>query len=119
METHFTRTLSLFILEGFGIVAFTETLPFVKNYTPYTMLITLIVLSLIVERTQHANDSTIRYLLTDSSVDFLSSLGIKKIIELIPLNIPFISTDYGKFAAMLTVAAVISSIYNSAPCEEE
>lgn len=115
----FAKTLTLFVLVGFGITTITEFLPFMRNYTVYTMFFTLMVLSFLVEKEQHSMDGTLRYLVTDSLVDFLSALGAKKIIELLPTTIPFVSSNYGKYATMLAIAAVVSSIYNSTPSDNE
>lgn len=112
----FTKKLALYVLVGFGLSSITELIPVLRDYTTYVMMLTLIVLSFLIEREQHMTDGSIRYLLSDVTVDVFSALGAKKILTLLSGVISLIPDNaYLQYAIMLAVSAAISTVYNSYP----
>lgn len=118
MDKKFVKTLFLFIILGFGTAYITELIPFIKS--SFAIFPILIALSILVEMEQHQNDGVIRYMIIDTVVDVIGSLGIKKIIDLIGVHYPAVSSNlYVVFAIMLISAAIISNTYNSRPKNDE
>lgn len=116
----FLKKLTLYVLVGFGLSSGTESIPVLRNYTVYVMILTLIVLSFLIEREQHNQDGTLRYLFTDVTVDVLSAIGVKKILTLLSGVFPFLPNNaYLKYAIMLAVSAAISTIYSSYPSSDD
>lgn len=112
------KKLALFILVGFGLAYATELIPFLRKYIEYAMVVTLILLSFLIEREQHVQDDTLRYLAADIAVDVFASLGARKILDILSEAYEFVPTNtYLQFAIMLSVAALISSLYNSCPSD--
>ena len=118
MNKKFAKTTFLFIVLGFGTAYIAEFLPFIDSKIAILPILTA--LSILIETEQHRKDGCLRYMMIDSIVDIIGSLGIKKILDLIgDIYHPISDNIYVEFLIMLFAAAAISNWYNSKPKDEE
>lgn len=115
-----SKKMFLYMFVGFGLAYASELFPIIRNNIEYAMLIYLTLLSFLIEKDQHAEDGTYRYLISDVAVDVLAALGTKKILILLSGTTEWIPNNmYFQYVLMLGVSALVSTVYNSMPSDSE
>ncbi len=115
-----SKKMFLYMVVGFGLAYASELFPIIRNNIEYAMIVYLTLLSFLIEKDQHAEDGTYRYLISDIAVDVLAALGTKKILILLSGTTEWVpNNSYFQYILMLAVSAVISTVYDSTPSESD